>query len=378
MITNDKNLNNNVINISLSDMKNSEIENRNQLIKSFIVGVLWTAWVSFPFFHTMFIHFLSKNSISLGNQVWIPHYFLSAFTLYSILYLPQNCHSTKRSLIFLFKICILHFINFALLAFFSTAVENIPTSIIFLFLNFIIVLKAKYAQLKFWDKFKSTITLSVKNEFRIKENRIRLLIFMFSGVILLNLSAFYFTMNIIYLIFTLTQIVFSVGYWLYVSENRKWKDRFYDFLALLVLNFLNLMLKYLVWFYIKNNIDWDGASVVLALILELFQVYIYYSFSSRTYLADFAIDLHKIPDHFKDSSRKPNEKDQIYCPKCGTMIEQFDSSIDNGNLMTFCPFCGEKIMRYELLDISEAELLIKHQKVLQKLDHKGESRSHLP
>ena len=35
-------------------------------------------------------------------------------------------------------------------------------------------------------------------------------------------------------------------------------------------------------------------------------------------------------------------------------------------------------MRYELLDISEAELLIKHQKVLEQLDHKSEPRSYLP
>ncbi|MHA1646698.1 MAG: hypothetical protein ACTSVL_03910 [Promethearchaeota archaeon] len=359
-------------------MKISEIENRNQLIKSFIVGVLWTAWISFPFFHTRFINFLSRNSISLANQGWIPHSILSVFTLYSILYLPQNCHSNKRSLIYLLKICILHFINVLLIIMLSTAVENIPTSIIFLFLNLIIVWKAKYAQLKFWEKFKSTITLSVKNQFRIKENKIGLLIFVFLGVILLNLSAFYFTLDFIYIIFTLTQIVFSVGYWLHVSENRKWMDRFYDFLVLLVLNVLNLLLKYLVWFYLKEYIDQDGASVVLAVVLELFQVYIYYSFSSRTYLADFAINLHKIPDHFKESSRRPTENEQIYCPKCGTMIEQLDSSINNGNSTIFCPFCGEKIMRYDLLDISEAELLIKHQKVLQQLDHKGEPRSHLP
>jgi predicted RNA-binding Zn-ribbon protein involved in translation (DUF1610 family) len=201
---------------------------------------------------------------------------------------------------------------------------------------------------------------------------------MFSGVILLNLSAFYFEKDIVYLIFTLTQIVFSVGYWLYVSSNRKLIDRFFDFLALLVLNFLNLMLKYLVWFYIKENIDWDGGSPVFAVLLELFQVYIYYSFSSRTFIADFTVNLHKKPDHFKESSRKPTEKNQIYCPKCGNMIEQIESSINNGNSTIFCPFCGENIMRYELLDISEAELLIKHQKVLQKLDHKGESRSYLP
>jgi len=339
MITNDKDLNNNVINISLSDMKISEIENRNQLIKSFIVGVLWTTWISFPFFHTRFIHFLSRNGISLGNQGWIPHSILSVFTLYSILYLPQNCHSNKRSLIYLLKICILQFINFMLLTLLSTAVKNILTSIIFLFLNFIIVWKAKYAQLKFWEKFKSTITLSVKNQFRIKENKIGLIIFVFLGVILLNLSAFYFAQGTVY---------------------------------------INLLLKYLVWFYLKEYIDQDGASVVLAVVLELFQVYIYYSFSSRTYLADFAINLHKIQDHFNESTKKPNEKEQFYCPKCGTMIEQFDSSINNGNSTTFCPFCGEKIMRYELLDISEAELLIKHKKVLQQLDHKGESRSHLP
>ena len=176
----------------------------------------------------------------------------------------------------------------------------------------------------------------------------------------------------------MTQIVFSAGYFIYVSENRKWMDRIYDFLTLLVLNFFNLMLKYGIWTYLKDNFYFDTPIFLLVLLLEFFQIYIYYSFSSRTFLADFALNLHKKPTEFKELSRKPIEKEQIYCPKCGTVIEQLDSSINKENSTIFCPFCGEKIMRYELLDISEAELLIKHQKVLQQLDQKNEPRSYLP
>lgn len=357
-------------------MKIFGMENKNLLIKSFIVGVLWTAWIYLWFFHGSFA--VGSSFLGSWTNCFPLHYVISTFTLYSILYLPQNSNNTKRSLIYLLKICLIQFINVLVLLLVFITSHIFLLIILILFLNFIIVWKAKYRQLNFWEKFKSTITLSVKRESRIKENQIKLFIFIFSGVILLNLSGFYFDDDFIYIVFTVTQIVFSVGYWLYVSENRKWIDRFFDFLALLVLNFFNLLLKFLVWSYIEVNISRDILFLILAMLLEFFQVYIYYSFSSRTFLADFALNLHKKPAEFIEPSRKPIEKEQIYCPKCGTVIEQLDSSIQKENSTIFCPFCGEKIMRYELLDISEAELLIKHQKVLQQLDHKGESRSHLP
>ena len=383
MITNDKNLNNIVINNSLIDMKNfgllNKILNNHQLKKSFIVGVLWTMWIYLWLFYIRFISFVMPSYQFFENPIWIPHYILSVFTLYSILYLPQNCHSNKLSLIYLLKICLLQSINFfALMIVITTFKDSFIAIILILFFNFIIVWKAKYTQLNLWEKFKSTITLTVKNESEIKENQIKLFIFVFSGVILLNLSGFYFIADIVYSLFTVTQIAFSVGYWLCVSENRKWIDRFFDFLALIFLNFLNLFLKYLEWSYIKANMFNYILFYILALLLELFQVYIYYSFFSRTFLADFALNLHKKPNNFKESSIKPIEKEQICCPKCGSVIEQLDSSIHKENSTLFCPFCGEKIMRYELLDISEAELLIKHQKVLQQLEQKSEPRSFLP
>lgn len=260
----------------------------------------------------------------------------------------------------------------------TTFEEYLLPNIFILILNFIIVWKAKYVQLNLWERFKSTITLTVKNEVFIKENQIKLYIFVFSGVILLNLSGFFLGDQNAYFFIPMTQIVFSAGYFIYVSENRKWMDRIYDFLTLLVLNFFNLMLKYGIWTYLKDNFYFDTPIFLLVLLLEFFQIYIYYSFSSRTFLADFALNLHKKPTEFKELSRKPIEKEQICCPKCGTVIEQLDSSINKENSTIFCPFCGEKIMRYELLDISEAELLIKHQKVLQQLDQKNEPRSYLP
>jgi len=259
----------------------------------------------------------------------------------------------------------------------TTFEESIFAIILILVLNFIIIWKAKYTQLNFWERFKSTIILTVNNKSQIKKNQMNSFIFAISGVILLNLSGFYFMDSLVYIYFTLTQIVISVGYWLYVSENRKWIDRFFDFLALLGLNFLTLFFKYLEWSFLKFYFH-RIPFYVLLLLLEIFQVYIYYSFSSRTYIADFALNLHKKPDNFKESSRKPNKKEQNYCPKCGSVIEQLDSSIHKENSTLFCPFCGENIMRYDLLDISEAELLIKHQKILQKLDHKSEPRSYLP
>ena len=378
MITNDKNLNNIVIIISLSDMNIFRIKSINHLIKSFIVGVLWTMWIYLWFFSIGFIDFISPSYMFLENPVWIPHYILSVFTLYSILYLPQNCHSTKLSLFYLLKICLLQLINaFALMVVITTFEESIFAIILILILNFIIIWKAKYTQLNFWERFKSTILLTVNNISQIKKNQMKSFIFAISGVILLNLSGFYFMDSLVYIYFTLTQIVISVGYWLYVSENRKWIDRFFDFLALLGLNFLTLFFKYLEWSFLKLYFP-RFPFYVLLLLLEIFQVYIYYSFSSRTYISDFALNLHKKPDNFKESSRKPNKKEQIYCPKCGSVIEQLDSSIQKENSTIFCPFCGENIMRYDLLDISEAELLIKHQKILQKLDHKSEPRSYLP
>lgn len=260
----------------------------------------------------------------------------------------------------------------------TTFEEYLLPNIFILILNFIIVWKAKYVQLNLWERFKSTITLTVKNEVFIKENQIKLFIFVFSGVILLNLSGFLIDDDLVYLVFTVTQIVFSVGYWLFVSENRKWIDRFYDFLALLILNFFNLLFKYMVWSYFKDNFYSNTPIFILVLLLEFFQIYIYYSFSSRTFLADFTLNFPKKPIESKEPSKKTNEKEQNYCPKCGSVIEQLDSSITKENSDIFCPFCGEKVMRYELLDISEAELLIKHQKVLQQLDQKNEHRSYLP
>ncbi|MHA1562046.1 MAG: zinc ribbon domain-containing protein [Promethearchaeota archaeon] len=361
-------------------MRIFEIENKKQLKISFIAGVLWTGWIYLWFFHTRFISFHNQSLNYFETAIiWGPHYILSVFTLYSILYLPQNCHSNKLSIMYLLKICVLQFINLCAIMIDITSFEEyIFLFILILILNFIIVWKAKYTQLNLWERFKSTITLTVKNEVFIKENQIKLFIFVFSGVILLNLSGFYFNVDIVYPIFTVTQIVFSVGYLLYVSENRKKIDRFYDFLTLLILNFFNLLFKYLVWSYLKDNFYSDTPIFILVLFLEFFQIYIYYSFSSRTFLADFALNLHKKPIEFKEPLRKTNEKEQTYCPKCGNAIEQLDSSTNNENSTIFCPFCGEKIMRYELLDISEAELLIKHQKVLEQLDHKSEPRSYLP
>ena len=360
-------------------MRIFEIENKNQLIKSFIVGLLWTGWIYLWFFHTRFISFFNQSSNFFENAIWGPHYILSVFTLYSILYLPRNCHNTKLSIIYLLEICFLQSINlFAIMIDITTFEEYLLPNIFILILNFIIVWKAKYVQLNLWERFKSTITLTVKNEVFIKENQIKLYIFVFSGVILLNLSGFFLGDQNAYFFIPMTQIVFSAGYFIYVSENRKWMDRIYDFLTLLVLNFFNLMLKYGIWTYLKDNFYFDTPIFLLVLLLEFFQIYIYYSFSSRTFLADFALNLHKKPTEFKELSRKPIEKEQIYCPKCGTVIEQLDSSINKENSTIFCPFCGEKIMRYELLDISEAELLIKHQKVLQQLDQKNEPRSYLP
>ena len=388
MITNDKNLNNIVIIKSLINMKNFIFENiilkKHQLIKSFIVGILWIMWIYLWFFHRSFI--LEPSPFGLWEYIFPIHYVISAFTLYSILYLPQNYNSNKISGRYLFKICFLQLINvFALFGVFAILDNShinspfeIPLLILILFFNLIIVWRAKYTQLKFWEKFKSTITLSVKNEDRIKENRIKLTIFVFSGVFLLNLSGFFFDDDLVYIVFTVTQIVFSVGYWLYVSENRKWIDRFYDFLALLGLNFFNLLLKYLVWSYLKDNFYSDTPIFILVLFLEFFQIYIYYSFSSRTYLVDFTLKLPKKPELFKESSINPTKIEQFFCEKCGNVIEQLDSFIHKENSSIFCPFCGEKIMRYELLDISEKELLIKHQKALEQLDHKSEPRSYLP
>ena len=135
---------------------------------------------------------------------------------------------------------------------------------------------AKYSQLTLWEKFKSTITLSVNQEERVRGNLRKSLIFIIVGVILLNLSGLYLGEDLAYLLFTATQIVLSVGYWLHVSENRKWLDRFIDFIVLLVLNVLNLLIKYLQLEYLSAN---SGDSfIVMVLMFELFQVYIFYSF----------------------------------------------------------------------------------------------------
>ncbi|QEE17808.1 zinc ribbon domain-containing protein [Promethearchaeum syntrophicum] len=359
-------------------MRIFNIKNKINLIKSFIVGVLWSLWIYLWFFHRSFI--LGPRFFNPWEYGFPFNYIISVFTLYSILYLPQYSDNTKLSLMYLLKICIYELINILVLYVVYLQNELIPIIILILFLNFIIVSRAKYTQLRFWEKYKSTIIFRVKNETKIKENHIKLFIFIFLGVILLNLSGIFFDGDgdLIYILFSMTQIVFSVGYFLCVSENRKWIDRTYDFLAILVLNFINLTLKYVLWSYVNLYMPDDWVFWIVAFSLELFQVYIYYSFFSRTYLADFSINLHKIPDPLKKSSKELTVQEQSYCPKCGNEIELLDSSIEKENSTIYCPFCGEKIIKYELLDISEAELLIKHQKVMQQLDNKSEPRSYLP
>ncbi|MHA1618034.1 MAG: hypothetical protein ACTSVZ_02060 [Promethearchaeota archaeon] len=371
--------------MNLFEIKN---ENIKQLRQSFIVSVLWTTWIGIWFFFDFFIRFVNGPPfVYSGNQVWVLHYFLSVFALYSILYLPRYAHSTKRSLLYLLKICLLQLGNVIVLVAIFIAIhptDHISSPMHALFpvfilgLNFILIWMAKYSQLTLWKKFKSTITLSTSQEETVRTNLRNLLIFVIVGVILLNVSGFYFANDIVYLLFTATQIVLSVGYWLHVSENRKWLDRFIDFIVLLVLNVINLLIKFLQLEYLAANSG--DTFIVIVLMFELFQVYIFYSFFSRTYLADFTLNLHKKPEQFKRTSSKLNksiEKTEIRCPKCDYKIEQVDESMIKDKIMIFCPGCGEKIMLYELFEPSEAEVIAKHQKILQKLDEKDELSTHL-
>jgi DNA-directed RNA polymerase subunit RPC12/RpoP len=245
---------------------------------------------------------------------------------------------------------------------------------LYLVLNFVIVWKAKYVQLCFWKKFKSTLALSVQQEALMKINQKKTLLFVVAGVVLLNLSGYFFDEDLIYLIFTVTQIVFSVGYWLYVSENRKWIDRFIDFVAILALNSVSLLLHYYMWLYI---IVTTNTFPLFAFMVELLHVYVYYTFFSRTYLADFALYLHKSPIRL-NVYPKQIEKTQIRCPKCNYTIDQVDPSMIEAKTKIFCPGCGEKIMKYELFEPSEAEVLAKHEAILQKLDEKSELSPHYP
>ena len=360
-------------------------ENMKQFTQSFVVGVLWTIWVGIWFFFDPFINFTNGGTMLGGNQVWAPHYFLSVFALYSILYLPRYSRSTPRSILYLLKICFLQLINTLILIGIFVVIHranNISSPlhtlypILILGLNFILVWMAKYAQLTLWEKFKSAMILTGDQEEKAKTNLRKVLIYVIGGVILLNLSGFFFNKDISFLFFTITQILLSVGYWLHVSENRKWLDRFIDFIVLLVLNFLNLIMKYLQLGYLSANIG--DSFIVMVVLFELFQIYAFYSFFSRTYLADFVVNLHKTPvlSPSKASPKKLIEKTEIRCPNCQYIIEQVDASMIKDKTKIFCPGCGEKIMLYELFEPSEADVIAKHQKILQKLDEKSEVPIH--
>jgi len=363
------------------------------ILKSFAFALGWTLWIYVWFFYEPFTDFIFHSPISrdfIGNSAWTFHYCLGTFLLYAILYPPQNSHNSKSSLKYLLKIIFLQFINEICLVLVYLSRLKLPLAILCLLLNFILVYSSKYKQLQLWVKFTSTIVVSDKDRSFIRENHIKLFLFNLVGTTFLYLAGYtmaFYSIDMVYFIF-FSEIILSVGYWMYISENRKWIDRFVDFLALIILTILNLFLNYGLWLYVKINII-DMGLIFWFLFGSIFllQLYGYHQFAKRTFLADYFIHHQRNPvkrqptkstistqsaesqDLMKSKKFAKTGSEEVRCPKCHSVIAQLDHSEIIENLSIFCPYCGEKLMRYEIVELSESELIEEHNKIIQKLDH---------
>ncbi len=376
-------------------MVSSDYKQILSIVKSFAFALGWTLWIYVWFFYEPFTDFVFHKPVaqnSIGDFVWVFQCVQSMFLLYAILYPPQNSHNTKSSLKYLLKIIFLQFINEICLVFVYLSRLKLPLAVLCLLLNFILVYSSKYKQLQLWEKFSATIVVSAKDRSFIRENHIKLFLFNLVGTTFLYLAGYtmaFYSFDMVYFIF-LSEIVLSVGYWLYISEHRKWMDRFIDFLALIILTILNLFLNCGLWAYGKNSIDGDIIFWFLGGSIFLLQLYGYHQFAKRTFLADYFIHHQRnpvkrqptkstkstistqsaeSPDLIKSKKSTTPGSEEVRCPKCHSVIALLDHSEIIENLSIFCPYCGEKLMRYEIVELSESELIEEHNKIIQKLDH---------
>ncbi|MHA1675041.1 MAG: hypothetical protein ACTSYI_15600, partial [Promethearchaeota archaeon] len=338
------------------------------ILKSFAFALGWTLWIYVWFFYEPFTDFIFNSPISrdfIGNSAWTFHYCLGTFLLYAILYPPQNSHNSKSSLKYLLKIIFLQFVNEICLVLVYLSRLKLPLAILCLLLNFILVYSSKYKQLQLWVKFTSTIVVSATDRSFIRENHIKLFLFNTVGTTFLYLAGYtmaFYSIDMVYFIF-FSEIILSVGYWQYISEHRKWMDRFVDFLALIILTILNLFLNYGLWLYVKINII-DMGLIFWFLFGSIFllQLYGYHQFAKRTFLADYFIHHQRNPvkrqpakstkstisthlaesqDLMKSKKSAKTGSEEVRCPKCHSVIEQLEHSEIIENLSIFCPYCGE-------------------------------------
>lgn len=371
-------------------------------LRSLITASLWSSWLGLWFLDDKFFEFILNNR-DVNNFSGDFTFFLlippSIFILYAILYRPQYARNSALSAWFLIRKIFFVIIDISIMILIKLEIYYSKILILLIALNFFIIFYEKSDQISKWAKFHELADWKPQDRLFFAIHKIKSFLFIFLAIVGFNIEARNIAqnrVNYIFIVFVLSNIILYIGYGINISNKRNWLDRIFDCIAMFFVNFMFLFIDVFLWKYMHINQNSDLLFLAFFPISRLLIILGYQSFTTRSFYSDFLksrefqselnknICLQKnqeiTANEGKNQNLEPNTRDfsplsntegnitVIKCPKCHMELSNIEEDLIKQNPALFCPYCGAKILRCDLIQLSESELISEQTHIIDKLD----------